>query len=70
MNIKIENHDENNTRVINYPGTILQFVNVHFTFMGFYRAVKIRRDCFQIFDKFENKHVYTISKAKQEDMKK
>ena len=70
MYIKIENHDDNTTRVIDYPGTVLQFVNIHFTSFGFYRALFIRRDCFQVYDKFANQHLYTITKAKKEDMKK
>ena len=69
MFIKIENHDENTTRVIDYPGTVLQFVKIHFQFFGFYRIEKAGSNKYLIFDKFENKHVNTISKAKKEDMK-
>ena len=65
MKIKIVNHSENTTRVIDYPGTTLLFVNVHFTSFGFYRAVFVKRDHFEIYDKFENRHCYTITKAKK-----
>lgn len=68
MKIKIENHSENNTRVIDYPGTLLQFIKIHFVFFGFYRVEKAGSNKYLISDKFENKHLYTISKAKKGDM--
>lgn len=70
MLIKIENHAESSERVIEYPGTVLQFVKIHFLFFGFYRIEKAGSNKYLIFDKFENAHVYTISKAKKGDMQK
>lgn len=67
MYIKIENHPENTTRVIDYPGTVLQFVKIHFLFFGFYRVEKTGSNEYQIYDKFENKHVNTITKARKGD---
>ena len=67
MYIKIENHQENTTRVIDYPGTVLQFVKIHFLFFGFYRVEKAGSNKYLIFDKFENKHVNTITKARKGD---
>lgn len=68
MNIKIENHRENTIRVIDYPGTLLQFVKIHFLFFGFYRIEKAGSNKYLISDKFENKQLYTISKAKKGDL--
>lgn len=68
MFIKIENHDDNTTRVIDYPGTILQFVKIHFCFFGFYKVEKAGGNKYLISDKFANKHLYTITKAKKEDL--
>lgn len=67
MYIKIQNHQENTTRVIDYPGTVLQFVKIHFLFFGFYRVEKTGSNEYQIYDKFENKHVNTITKARKGD---
>lgn len=69
MKIKIVDHDKNTTRIIDYPGTVLQFVKIHFLFFGFYRVEKAGSNKYLIYDKFENKHVNTISKAKKEDLK-
>ena len=68
MYIKIENHQENTIRVIDYPGTVLQFVKIHFLFFGFYRVEKAGSNKYLIFDKFENKHVDTITKARKGDL--
>ena len=68
MYIKIENHAENTARVIDYPGTVLQFVKIHFLFFGFYRIEKAGSNKYLIYDKFENKHVNTISKANKGDL--
>ena len=69
MLIKIENHDENTTRIIDYPGTVNQFVQIHFLFFGFYKVVKTGRDKYEIYNKFDNVHCNTISKAKKGDIK-
>ena len=68
MYLKIENHAENTTRIIDYPGTVLQFVKIHFMFFGFYRVEKAGTNKYMIYDKFENKHINTISKAKKGDI--
>jgi hypothetical protein len=69
MYIKIENHSENTTRVTEYPGTLQTFIKVHFLFFGFYRIERNGKQ-YLIFDKFNNSHVYTISKATKGDMQK
>ena len=70
MNIKIEDHEKQNTRVIIYPGTVLQFVKVHFIYMGLYQVEKIGTNAYTVYDKWDRKHVYTISKAKKGDITK
>ena len=68
MNIKIVDHEKNTVNVIDYPGTVLLYVKIHFLYFGFYRVEKSGRDVFQIYNKFDNNHCYTISKAKKGDL--
>ena len=67
MKIKIENHNENAARVFDYPGTITQFIKIHFGAWGFYKVIKAGADVFQIFDVFTGEHVHTVTKAKKGD---
>ena len=68
MKIKIENHENNTTRVIDYPETVLFFVKVHYLSWGFYKVLKAGRDHFEIYDAFTGQHVDTVTKAKQGDI--
>ena len=68
MNIKIVDHEKSSTRIIDYPGTALMFVKIHFLYFGFYRVEKTARDVFQVYNKFENNHCYTVSKANKGDV--
>ncbi len=68
MYIKIENHDEKNARVIDYPGSISLFIKIHFDAWGFYQVIKAGADRYNIIDKFSGIHVHTISKAKKGDI--
>lgn len=73
MYIKIEDHSPVSgqpVRVIDYPGTILQFVKIHFLFFGFYRVEKAGTNKYMIYYKLDGQHVYTVSKAKKEDIQK
>ena len=63
MKIKIEDHSENTTRVIDYPFTLLQFIKIHWGAWGFYRVEKISANAYNVFCKFDGAHVYTASKA-------
>ena len=65
MKIKIENHENNTTRVIDYPGTILQFMKIHFCAWGFYKVVKTGAGAYAVYDKFTGAHVDTVTKAKK-----
>ena len=69
MKIKIVDHEKNSVEIIDYPGTVLLFVKIHFLYFGFYRVEKTERDVFQIYNKFDNKHCYTVSKAKKGETK-
>ena len=68
MKIKIENHDDGTTRVIDYPGTVLQFMKIHFCAWGFYQVIRTGADSYRVIDKFSGAHVNTISKAKKGDI--
>lgn len=65
MKIKIIDHENGAARVIDYPGTVLLFIQVHFGAWGFYKVVKTARDHFEIYDKFTCAHVHTVTKAKK-----
>lgn len=65
MKIKIENHNENAARVFEYPGTITQFIKIHFGVWGFYKVIKAAADRFEIIDVFTGEHVHTVTKAKK-----
>jgi hypothetical protein len=66
MKIKITDHVENTTRVIDYPFTLLQFVKIHFTaFGGIYGIEKTGANKYEIFERFDGAHIYTISKARK-----
>lgn len=67
MKIKIENHTDGTTRVIEYPLTLLQFVKIHFCAFGIYRVEKTGTNSFNVFEKFDGAHVYTVSKAKNRE---
>lgn len=68
MKIKIVDHPENKTRVIDYPLTLLQFVKIHFSAFGFYRIEKSSPSAYDIFCKFDGSHVCTVSKAAKNDV--
>ena len=70
MNVKIVDHEKNTVNIIDYPGTVLLFVKIHFLYFGFYRVEKTARDVFQVYNKFDNNRRYTVSKASKGDMKK
>ena len=73
MYIKIEDHNpvsRKPVRVIDYPGTLLQFVKRHFTYFGFYRVEKASTNKYMIYYKLDGAHVHTVSKAKKEDIQK
>lgn len=69
MYIKIENHNENTSRVIDYPGSITLFIALHYGAWGFYKVLKAGANHYKIIDKFSGEHLHTVTKAKKGDMK-
>lgn len=68
MKIKLENHSENTTRVIDYPFTVLQFVNINFAMWGaIYGIEKTGTNKYEIYNGFDGAHIYTVSKARKSD---
>lgn len=63
MKIKITNHQENTTRVIEYPFTLLQFIKIHWGAWGFYRIEKAAANVYNVYCKLDGAHVYTACKA-------
>ena len=70
MYIKIENYENNTTRVIDYPGTIKLFLGLHFGAWGFYSVTKAAKDVYHVTNKFDGVLLHTISKAKKRDIEK
>ena len=67
MKIKIENHEESNVRIIEYPFSVLDFVNIHFVCFGIYRIAKHSAGVYHVFNAFDGSHIYTVSKARAAD---
>lgn len=60
MYIKIENHADNTTRIIDYPGDMTMFVWAHK--FGMFDAVKVRRDVYALTDRVTGEIFRTVSK--------
>ena len=60
MYVKIENHQENTTRIIDYPGDMSIFLWAH-TF-GIYSIIKVKPGVYQFMDRFSKEISHTISK--------
>ena len=60
MYIKIENHKENTTRIIDYPGDMKTFLWVHS--MGIFSIIKVKTGVYQFMDRFSKEIFSTISK--------
>ena len=60
MYLKIENHHENTTRIIDYPGTIKLFLSLHS--MGFFQVVKTDANTYCMVDRFTGEIFTTVSK--------
>ena len=67
MKIKIENHQENTTRVIEYPFNVLQFLKINLLWLGIYRAESIGVNAYNVYCKLDGSRAYTVSKAKKSD---
>ena len=60
MYLKIENHAEKTTRIIDYPGTIKLFLSLHS--MGFFQVVKTGANSYGMVDRFTGEIFTTVSK--------
>jgi hypothetical protein len=60
MYIKIENHNDDTTRVIDYPGDMTTFLWAHS--LGLYNIVKIKAGSYQLVSRFDGAPFITVSK--------
>ena len=60
MYIKIENHQENTVRIIDYPGDMSTFLWVHS--MGIFSIIKVKSGVYQFMDRVNKEIFSTISK--------
>lgn len=60
MYIKIEDHEKQTTRIIDYPGDMSMFLWAHK--FGMFDAVKIRRDVYALTDRITGEIFRTVSK--------
>ena len=60
MYIKIQDHEKNTTRIIDYPGDMSIFLAAHS--FGIYSIIKVKTGVYQFMDRFSKEIVSTISK--------
>ena len=60
MYIKIENHAENTTRIIDYPGDMSTFLWAHS--FGIFNIIKVKTGVYQFRDRFSKEIIDTVSK--------
>ena len=60
MYIKIENHEKNTTRIIDYPGDMSIFLAAHS--FGIYSIIKVKPGVYQFMDRFSKEIIETVSK--------
>ena len=60
MYIKIENHAENTTRIIDYPGNMSLFIAAHS--FGVFNVAKIKTGVYCFYDRFTGEMIDTIWK--------
>jgi hypothetical protein len=60
MYIKLENHAENTTRIIDYPGDMSLFIAAHS--FGIFNVIKIKPGVYSFMDRFTGEIIDTISK--------
>lgn len=67
MYIKIENHQENTTRIIDYPADMSTFLWAHS--MGIFNIIKVKPGVYQFMDRFSKEIINTISKPGKREIK-
>lgn len=68
MYIKIENHAENTTRIIDYPGSMSLFIAAHS--FGIFNVIKIKPGVYSFMDRFTGEIIDTISKPGKREITK
>lgn len=67
MYIKIENHMENTTRIIDYPGDMSLFLAAHS--FGIFSIIKVKPGVYQFMDRFSKEIIETVSKPGKREIK-
>ena len=67
MYIKIENHQENTTRIIDYPGDMSLFLAAHS--FGIFSIIKVKPGVYQFMDRFSKEIIETVSKPGKREIK-
>ena len=60
MYIKIENHENNTVKIIDYPANLETFLWAHS--FGIFNIIKVKTGVYQFMDRFSKEIVQTISK--------
>ena len=60
MYLKIENHQKNTTRIIDYPGDMSIFLAAHS--FGIFSIIKVKPGTYSFMDRFTGEIVETVSK--------
>jgi hypothetical protein len=68
MYIKIENHAENTTKIIDYPGDMSLFIATHS--FGVFNVIKIKPGVYSFMDRFTGEIIDTISKPGKREISK
>jgi hypothetical protein len=68
MYIKIENHAENTTKIIDYPGDMSLFIAAHS--FGVFNVIKIKPGVYSFMDRFTGEIIDTISKPGKREITK
>lgn len=68
MYIKIENHENNTTRIIDYPGDMSIFLAAHS--FGIYSIIKIKPGVYSFMDRFTREIIETVSKPGKREISK
>lgn len=63
LKISIYRNGENNFHEIDYPGTIKQYIALHFAGFGFYSVYRHRAGRYDVTDTFTGELLYTVEKA-------
>lgn len=67
MYLKIENHAENTTRIIDYPGDMSTFLWAHS--FGIFNIIKVKPGVYSFIDRFTGEIIDTVSKPGKREIK-